>query len=77
MTLVYFQVIGLTIDFIGAITIALSEILTRSEIKKMSGTYVGSNPHLEKYLKERNLSVISGATLLIIGFLLQILGFIL
>lgn len=65
------QLSGLFFDFFGAIILALSEIMSRTKIKKMAGTYVGSNPHLEKYLEDRNFCVILATILLTIGFALQ------
>ena len=68
------QFVGLLLDFIGAVILAVSEIVSRKTISEISETYSGSNPHLKKHLEERNTYAIIGASMLITGFMLQLIG---
>ena len=68
------QLLGLTLDFLGALILTVSEIKKRSEIEKEASTYVGSNPHLKKALKQKSLFSIIAAGLLVLGFVLQMIG---
>ena len=68
------QFAGLLLDFTGAVILAVSEIASRKTISKISETYSDSNPYLKKYMEERNTYAIIGASLLIIGFMLQLIG---
>ena len=74
MPLTTVQIFGLSLNLVGALVIALSEIFSRDKISRIAGTYVDGNPHFEKYLKERNLFLILGSVLMIAGFALQLVG---
>lgn len=68
------QVIGLILDFIGAILFVIPIIRTKKAIEKESGTYVGHNPHLMKSKTRETYMGIVGLILLAIGFFLQIVA---
>jgi len=68
------QFIGLLLDFIGALILAIPLLKSKKEIQKESGTYFGMNLYLSKaMLRDRILGVL-GLIFFILGFGLQMLA---
>ena len=68
------QVIGLILDFIGALLFAIPLIKSKKTIEEESSTYIGYNPPLRKSMKRDRWLAIIGLSLLLLGFALQIIA---
>ena len=68
------QLIGLVLDFVGAILLAIPFIRSSKEIEEESSTYWGYSPPLRRAMKRENRLTKAGLIFLSIGFLLQILS---
>ena len=68
------QLFGLSLDFLGALILTVSEIKRRSQIEEEAKTCYGSNLSVAKNLKRKSLFSIIAAILLVIGFVLQMIG---
>ena len=70
----WFNVIGLGLDFAGAVIITLGVIATRKHIDEITTSKYGHNPaEREDRRRQSNLAIV-GLALLLSGFLLQIIG---
>jgi len=70
------QLIGLVLDFIGALLLAIPFIRTEREIEEESSTCAGYNPSLRRAMNRENRLTKAGLIFLSVGFLLQILAVI-
>jgi len=68
------QVIGLVLNFIGAILFAFPVIKSKKAIEDESSTYWGHNPPLRKAMQKETILGIIGLALLLIGFAMQIIA---
>ena len=71
---VWLQIIGLTIDFFGALALTASEIQSRKEIEDQTSTRFGYNPEQRKALTMKSNLAIFATVILILGFFLQLIG---
>ena len=66
--------IGLVLDIVGVVILALGVIVTNERAKTLSGTNWGSNTELEKQFRKGARDGYIGVCILVVGFSLQILG---
>lgn len=68
------EFIGLLLNLLGSIVLALGMIRSKERIEKESGTYWDGNPYAKQYFyTDRKLGLL-GISLLGIGFLLQLVA---
>jgi hypothetical protein len=74
MTPAWISEIGLVLDIVGAIVLAMGLFMTNVEIDERAGTYWDQNPHMSKALRGDRIKGAIGLALLVTGFLLQAYG---
>jgi|GEM_PF-3618013 hypothetical protein len=68
------QLIGLILNFIGTVLLAIGAILPNKEIEQLSTQYFGGRPDIKyNLIKNKNLAII-GIIVNALGFLFQIIG---
>ncbi|MFH1598109.1 MAG: hypothetical protein ABIB97_03480 [Patescibacteria group bacterium] len=65
-------IIGLSLNFIGAIVLAFGLVKTKEQIRMESGTYYEENPHLKSSMYRDRKSAIIGIGVMAIGFLISL-----
>ena len=71
------SIIGTILSMIGTAIMTSSLLMGDETIDRLSGTYVGENPHLKKKLKKDRRDAKSGLIFLGAGFFFQFLGLLL
>lgn len=68
------SLIGLFLNFIGAIVLAAGLVKSPDQIEKESGTHYGHNPHLKKSMYYDRKAAIWGISIMAVGFVISILS---
>ena len=66
--------VGLVLDILGACVLVRAVILNKETARKMAGTKWNFNADLEKALLQQSSEAKRGLSLLVFGFILQIIG---
>ena len=69
--------VGLGVDISGGYLVAHGLLLTPRDVARLSGTYIGFNPHEAVARSRDRIDVMFGLFFLLLGFALQALGYVL
>ena len=73
---IFWSISGLVLNITGAIILALPLLRTKKQREKISGMHWDYNPYLRTYLIQDKRKGLIGISFLILGFILQIVRYL-